>query len=83
MITQVEIESLGFELIQDNGILMEYVFYKNELTSYVLTYGSLHKGKNTYNSMFRIKEVNKSFINDIYTGPIKNKKELKFLIELN
>ena len=57
MISQVEIESLGFELLQDNGSFVEYVFYKDEFSSYVLSFGTAVRSSKLYKSMFNLKEV--------------------------
>ena len=82
MISQVEIESLGFELLQSNSEngFMEYVFYKDEFSSYVLSYGAPVRGSKLFKGLFMLKEIDKSSITNLYTGPIRNKKELNFLI---
>ena len=80
MISKVEIEALGFDLLQDNNSFVEYVFYKDEFSSYVLSFGTAVRSSKLYKSIFNLKEVDKSSITSIYTGPIYNKKELKFLI---
>lgn len=80
MISQTEIEALGFDLIQENNNIIEYVFHKDEFSSYVLSFGTAMRGRNLYRGMFNLKEIDKSSITSVYTGPIYNKKELKFLI---
>ncbi len=80
MINQLEIESLGFELLQDTSSFVEYVFYKDDFSSYVLSFGTAIRGPKLYKGMFNLKEIDKSSITSLYTGPIYSKKELKFLI---
>lgn len=82
MISQVEIESLGFKILQSNSEngFMEYVFYKDDFSSYVLSYGVTVRGSKLFKGLFSLKEIDKSSITNIYTGPIRSKKELKFLI---
>tara|TARA_R110002012_G_scaffold293725_1_gene489501 strand:- start:316 stop:573 length:258 start_codon:yes stop_codon:yes gene_type:complete len=82
MINRKEIESLGFILIKESGMRQEYVYYKSEYSTICLEQGGIVIKGSVIPNQLIVKEINKSSIIPLYTGPIKTKEELKFLINL-
>ena len=79
---RLEIEEVGFEVISQGGHVKNYVYHRDDETSIILEEGSVIVGNKIFPGMFILKEISKSKISKMYSGPIKNKKELKWLINL-
>ena len=79
---RTEVGAVGFDKIAEIGHVEHFVYHKTESISFILERSGLIKQKGVFVTKWTLKEINKSKLSVLYSGPIKNKTELKWLINL-